>query len=69
MRMSRWARATLVIGSILLGLGIGPLWLTTSFFPGADPAIFALAFFLLAPLGAVITVVGVILWLVSLLRR
>jgi hypothetical protein len=69
MRLSRWARATLVIGSILLGLGIGPLWLATSFFPGADPTVFALAFFLLAPLGAVITVFGLILWLVSLFRR
>lgn len=69
MRLSRWARATLVIGSILLGLGIGPLWLATSFLPGANLAIFVLAFYLLAPPGAMITIFGLILWLVSLFRR
>lgn len=69
MRLSRWARATLVIGSILLGLGIGPLWLVTSFFPGANPELFALSFFLLAPLGALITAVGLILWLAGWFRR
>ncbi len=53
----------------MLGLGLVPLWLITVFLPGADPMIFALAFFLLVPLGAVIFAFGTILWLVAWLNK
>lgn len=65
MKLSRWARAALMIGAILLFLGLAPLGLVTTFLPGADPIIFALAFFLLAPLGAVIFMLGIILLLLA----
>ena len=69
MRLSRWARAALMVGAILLGLGLVPLGLVTTFLPGADPVIFALAFFLLVPLGAVIFALGIILWLFAWLNK
>ncbi|VAW15783.1 hypothetical protein MNBD_ALPHA12-376 [hydrothermal vent metagenome] len=69
MRLSRWARAALMIGAILLGLGLVPLWLVTNFLPGADPLIFALAFFLLVPLGTVIFALGIILLLFAWLNK
>jgi len=58
-----------MIGAILLGLGLVPLWLVTAFLPGADPIIFALAFFLLVPLGVVIFAFGTILWLLAWFNR
>jgi len=64
MKLSRWARAALMVGAILLFLGLVPR-LVTTFLPGSDPLIFALAFFLLVPLGTVIFALGIILWLIA----
>ena len=69
MKLSRWARATLVIGAILLVLGIVPLWLSASFLPGGAPPLFALAFYLLTPPGALIFGLGALLFLISLLKN
>ncbi len=69
MKLSRWARAALMVGAILLFLGLVPLGLVTTFLPGSDPLIFAMAFFLLVPLGAVILALGIILWLIALLNK
>ncbi len=65
MRLSRWARAAFMVGAILLFLGLVPLGLVTTFLPGANPMMFALAFFLLVPLGAVIFAMAIILWLIA----
>ncbi len=69
MRLSRWARATLLTGIILLSLGVLPLWFATQFWPGNPPVLFSMAFFMLAPLGAVILVFGLILALFAKFRE
>ncbi|HHG89050.1 MAG TPA: hypothetical protein ENJ90_01045 [Devosia sp.] len=68
MRLSRWARATLLIGFILLSLGVLPLWLATLLLPGDPPLLFSMAFFMLAPLGAVIFVFGLLLFVIAVIR-
>ncbi len=69
MKLSRWARATLVIGAILLSIGILPLWLTNMVFSDGAPTLFILAFYLLTPLGVAIFSLGVLLFLVAMIRR
>ena len=69
MRLSRWARAALLVGILLLGLGVGPLWLSTILLPVAPPLIFVMAFYLLAPLGTAITALGLVLYGIALIRR
>ena len=69
MKLSRWARATLVIGAILLAIGILPLWLTDMLFPGGAPALFILAFYLLTPLGITIFGLGILLFVIAIIRR
>ena len=68
MKLSRWARATLLIGAILLSLGVLPLWLATMFLPGDAPLLFSMAFFMLAPLGAVLFVFGLLLFIIAKIR-
>ncbi len=68
MRLSRWARATLLIGFIPLSLGVLPLWLATLLLPGDPPLLFSMAFFMLAPLGAVIFVFGLLLYIIAKIR-
>ncbi len=65
MRLSRWARAALLTGIILLTIGVIPLWGATQFWPGNPPVLFAMAFFLLAPLGSVIFGLGLVLALIA----
>lgn len=65
----RWALAFSLIGIILAGLGFLPLWLTLTFFPGADSVLFALMFYSLTPLGVVVLAVALVIWIVSFLRR
>ncbi len=69
MRLSRWARAALLTGAILLGIGVLPLTLTSAIAPGAVPLLFIMAFYLLTPLGAAILIFGILLFLIALLRR
>lgn len=69
MRLSRWARATLVIGTILLTIGILPLWLSNMIFSGDAPTLFILAFYLLTPLGIAIFGLGTLLFIITMIRR
>ncbi|MCF6302795.1 MAG: hypothetical protein L3J13_06290 [Devosiaceae bacterium] len=69
MRLSRWARATLVIGAILSAIGIIPIWLTSLVLSGGAPTIFILAFYLLTPLGVLLLGLGAGLFLIALVRR
>ncbi len=69
MRLSRWARALLFTGLLLLALGVLPLWLTTSL-PGiTPPLLFIMAFYLLAPMGTAITAFGLILYAIARVQR
>ncbi len=68
MRLSRWARATLFTGALLLAIAIVPLWLATLVVPDFVPVLFSLAFFLLAPPGAMIFIAGLLMFLFAIFR-
>ncbi len=63
------AKAFLITGSILLIIGIGPILIEQFFFPTMEIAIIYLLFLLVAPLGAVIFAIGLLVLLVNLLKN
>jgi len=65
----RIALATLTAGGIMLSLGIVPLWLVTTFLPGMESAFLGFLFLLLTPPGAIILAIGLVIWLVAMIRR
>lgn len=69
MSPNRWARAFLMMGSILLALGILPLLVVGMLFPDADPLLVTFASILLTPLGVVLFGIGILIWLVAFFRR
>ncbi len=69
MRLSRWARATLLTGAILSAIGILPIWLTSVMLAGGAPMLFIMAFYLLTPLGVLLLGLGGGLFLIALVRR
>ncbi len=69
MKLSRWARATLFTGALMLAIAIIPLWLSTIFLSGSMPTLFAMAFFMVGPLGAMIFFAGLVMFVIAALRR
>ncbi|MCF6327551.1 MAG: hypothetical protein L3J21_09710 [Devosiaceae bacterium] len=69
MKLSRWARATLFTGALMLAIAIIPLWLSTIFLSSSIPTLFALAFFMVGPLGAMIFFAGLVMFVIAALRR
>jgi len=64
-----WAKVLLRLGLVLLALGTVPAVLVQYVFTGFDALIPALLLFSAAPLGTLIVVIAVILFLVALARR
>ena len=58
-----------VLGLVLLALGVVPALLVQYVFTGFDALIPAMLLFSAAPLGVLITVIALILFLVALARR
>ncbi|AKR56537.1 hypothetical protein GCM10011321_02060 [Youhaiella tibetensis] len=67
--MYLWAKAFLRLGLVLLAIGILPAVIFAYAFPQADPLIPALLSLTVAPLGAFVLAVSVILFLVAVFRR
>ena len=64
-----WAKILLRLGLVLLAIGVGPALLVQYVFTGFDALIPAMLLFSAAPLGGVILVIALILFLVALVRR
>lgn len=67
--MYLWAKAFLRLGLVLLAVGVLPAVAFALFLPQADPLIPALLSLTVAPLGAVILLVALILFLAGAFRR
>ncbi|MEP7241738.1 MAG: hypothetical protein ABI697_12700 [Devosia sp.] len=64
-----WAKLLLRLGLVLLLLGLGPLLLLGTLLPDLDPFVPVFLSFTIGPLGAVVLLLGIIPFLVALLRR
>jgi len=64
-----WAKLLLRLGLVLLALGVVPALLVQYVFVSFDALIPAMLLFSAAPLGGLITAIGLILFLVALARR
>ena len=64
-----WAKVLLRLGLVLLALGVIPALVVQFVFTWMDPLIAVLLLFSVAPLGAVVLLVAVTLFLVALVRR
>ncbi|MCF6343690.1 MAG: hypothetical protein L3J15_03290 [Devosiaceae bacterium] len=61
MKISYWAKAMLSLGGILLAIGVLPLGIIGFLFPASQPIFLQLLFLSLAPIGAVIFFIGIII--------
>jgi hypothetical protein len=64
-----WAKLLLRLGLVLTGIGVIPALLVQYVFTAFDALIPAMLLFSVAPLGGLITVIALILFLVALARR
>ncbi|MFD1943193.1 hypothetical protein [Paradevosia shaoguanensis] len=64
-----WASAFLWLGIVLLAIGVVPALAFAFFLPQADPLVPALLSLTVAPLGAVMLLIGIILYLVVAFQR
>lgn len=64
-----WAKVTLRLGLVLLAVGLIPLILQQLVLTDISPIVPVLLSVMVAPLGVIITVLSLILFLVALVRR
>ena len=64
-----WSRMFLRLGLVLLGLGVIPLLLVQYVFTGLDPLIPVMLSLSVAPIGVLVLIIALILFLAGLLRR
>ncbi len=64
-----WAKVTLRLGLVLLAVGLIPLILQQFVLTDISPIVPVLLSVMVAPLGVIITVLSLILFLVALVRR
>ena len=64
-----WARVTLRLGLVLLAVGLIPLILQQFLLTDISPIVPVLLSVMVAPLGVIITVLSLILFLAALVRR
>ena len=64
-----WAKILLRLGLVLLAIGVVPAMLVQYVFTGFDALIPAMLLFSAAPLGGIILVIALILFLAVLVRR
>jgi hypothetical protein len=69
MKMNRWARAALLTGAIMTGGGLIPITVAIVWLPGLSPVGPIQLFLMLVPLGGLILLIGITLWLIAYLRR
>ncbi len=67
--LTLWSRMFLRLGLVLLGLGVVPLLLVQYVFPGFDPLIPVMLSLSVAPIGVLVLLIALILFLAALLRR
>jgi hypothetical protein len=64
-----WAKILLRLGLVLVAIGVIPALLVQYVFTGFDALIPAMLLFSAAPLGAVVLIIALILFLAALVRR
>jgi polyferredoxin len=64
-----WAKILLRLGLVLLAVGVVPALLVQFVFTGFDPLVAVLLLFSVAPLGAIVLLIAVTLFLAALARR
>ena len=64
-----WAKILLRLGLVLLAIGVVPALVMQFVLPGMDPLIAVMLLFSVAPLGAVILLVAITIFLAALVRR
>lgn len=69
MTLNRWAIAFLQLGLILLAVGALPAIAMGLIAPSANALVPALLSLTVAPLGALVLAIGVVMWIVARLRR
>jgi len=69
MSLARWAYAALMTGSLLLAIGILPLYVIGTLLAAPTPVLVHLLFLLLTPPGALIFTLGLILRIIALFTR
>lgn len=69
MTLNRWARAALFTGVLLLSLGMLPIFIVSTFFPAVTSVWASMALVLVTPLGVIIFVLGLIVWIISFWKR
>lgn len=65
----RWSLVLMALGGLLLVIGAGPAFILGMIAPSADATTVALLSLTVAPLGAVVLVVGVLFWLLATFMR
>ncbi|SDG49681.1 hypothetical protein SAMN04487974_103210 [Pelagibacterium luteolum] len=69
MALTRWGTAFLQLGALLLAIGILPVVVMETLFPGASMTVPILLSLSAAPLGGVCLVTGLVIWAIGAARR
>jgi hypothetical protein len=69
MRLSRWGIAFMQLGALLLAIGLLPLVVMATLFPGAPALVAVLLSLSVAPLGGLCVIAGLIMWGIGRFRR
>lgn len=69
MSLKRWAYAFLNMGGIMVAIGLLPVLIVGTFLPGLNSVLPGMMFFLVTPIGAIILLAGIIMWLAAIIRR
>ncbi|AEQ52167.1 hypothetical protein [Pelagibacterium halotolerans] len=69
MRLSRWGIAFMQLGVLLLAIGLLPLVVMATLFPGASTLVPVLLSLSVAPLGGLCLISGFVMWAIGTVRR
>lgn len=69
MRLYRWGIAFIQLGALLLAVGLMPLVVMTTLFPGVSTLVPVLLSLSVAPLGALCLISGLAMWAIGAARR
>ena len=69
MRLSRWGIAFIQLGALLLAIGLVPLGIMGTLFPGVSALVPVLLSLSVAPLGGLCLLAGLVMWGIGAVRR
>jgi|TARA_A100001391_G_scaffold49640_4_gene30039 hypothetical protein len=69
MRLSRWGIAFIQLGALLLAIGLVPLGIMATLFPGVSALVPVLLSLSVAPLGGLCLLAGLVMWGIGAVRR